>query len=197
MLIVKVGKNFILDLTASRYNEALCAMIECLRFLPLAQALTIAESIPPVYLSKAYLSATYVLADDVINFVVDSQKTSITKSRFCRILWFDTTERLVDLDSISFIDLIHMFYQMGYLGETTLLSKFKKPNLPTMWNGLFMLLFKSLSERVSCSDSASKLFYTIRYGLYHGINLDYGYILWTQLILSTPSSTRNTKITCA
>ena len=45
-----------------------------------------------------------------------------------------------------------------------------------------MLLFKSFSEHVAGSDSASKLIYNILFGLYHGIKLDYGSILCMQLI---------------
>ncbi|CAH1451329.1 unnamed protein product [Lactuca virosa] len=142
-------------------------MIECLHLSPLAQALTMAESVPLVHLLKTYAYTSYVLADDVINFEVYSRKTSISKSRFCRILGFDSTEGLVDLDSISSTDLIHMFYHMGYLGDITLLSKFREPNLPTMWNGLFTLCFKSLSKRIVGSDSGSNLFYTIIFGIYH------------------------------
>lgn len=70
-----------------------------------------------------------------------------------------------------------MFYQMGYLENFTLLSMFRKPNLPPMRNELFTLLFKSFSKRVTGSNSANKLFCTIIYGLYTGINLDYGSIL--------------------
>ncbi|CAI9264564.1 unnamed protein product [Lactuca saligna] len=135
LLNVKSGQNLILDLTASRYNEALKPMIECMRFSPLAQALTMVESIPLLHLSKAYTFVSYLLANGVINFEFDSRKTSISKSQFSRILGFDSTEGLVDPDLISSTDLIHMFYHMGYLEDITLLSKFRKPNLPTMWNG--------------------------------------------------------------
>lgn len=89
-----------------------------------------------------------------------------------------------------------MFYQMGYMGNLTILSKFKKPNLPPMWNGLFTLIFKSFSDRIIGSDSESKLFYNILYGLYYEINLDYGSILWAQLVQSTVSSTRHSEISC-
>lgn len=99
------------------------------------------------------------------------------------------SEGLVDPDSISSVDLIHMFYQMSYNGDLTLLSKFKKYNLPPVWNGLFTLMFKSFSKRIASSDNASKLFTTIIYGLYHDINLDYDSIMWEQLIQSTYSTT--------
>ena len=57
--------------------------------------------------------------------------------------------------------------------------------------------FKSFSERVAGSDNTSKLFYTLLYGLYYGINLDYGLILWSQLIQITVSISHNTEISCA
>ncbi|CAI9302534.1 unnamed protein product [Lactuca saligna] len=88
MLNVKPGQNMILDLTASRYNEALRPMVECLRFSPLAQALTMAESIPLIHLSNAYSSTSFIQANDVITFEVASCKISITKDLFYRILGF-------------------------------------------------------------------------------------------------------------
>lgn len=43
----------------------------------------------------------------------------------------------------------------------------------------------------------SKLVYTLIYGLYHDINLDFGSIIWTQFIQSSFSSTHHTEISCA
>lgn len=93
------------------------------------------------------------------------------------MLGLDTSEGLVVFDLISSTEPINMFFQMDYLEDITLLSKLRKHNLPPVWYGLFTLLFKSLLERVAGSDSVSKLFFTILYGLYKDINLDYGSIL--------------------
>ena len=86
---------------------------------------------------------------------------------------------------------------MGNYNYLEILSRFKKPNLPPTWNGLFTLIFQSFSKRVTGSDSASKLFLTILYGVYSGINLDYGLVLWAQLVQSTISVTRHLHISCA
>ena len=59
MLTVKHGQNLIIDLDFSHYNELLRTMVECLKFLPLAQALTMVETVSLVYLSKTYASAIY------------------------------------------------------------------------------------------------------------------------------------------
>lgn len=48
-------------------------------------------------------------------------------------------------------------------------------------------------KHVASYDGASKLCYTIIYGLYHGLNLDYGSFLCTQIIQSTTSTTCNTE----
>lgn len=67
--------------------------------------------------------------------------------------------------------------QMGYKESIGTVSKFKKPNLPPIWNGLVKLLFKSFSEWVTGSDCASKLLITMMYDIYSGINLDYRTVL--------------------
>nr|KAJ0218696.1 hypothetical protein LSAT_V11C300141820 [Lactuca sativa] len=84
--------------------------------------------------------------------------------------------------------------KMGYTETLTTVTKFKKSCLPPQWNGLFTLLFKGLSERSAGSDGASKAFMTVLYGLYSGLNLDYGAIIWQQLIQSLLSSSKHSKI---
>ena len=94
MLNVKPSLNLILNLDASRYNEALKPMIECPRYSPLAHALTMVDNVPFVHLSKAYSSATYNQQKGVIHLL--PTKTSISKSRFCRILGLTTIEGPID-----------------------------------------------------------------------------------------------------
>lgn len=197
MLNVKSNQNLIIDLDASRYNALIIPLIEWLKFSPLMKALTMYEVVPLVYLSNAFSTTIYNKSKDVINFEISNNKTSILKANFCKLLGLVTPEVSVDLESIPETSMIEMFHQMGYTGDISLLSKFRKSFLPPMWNGLFTLLFKSLSESVSGYDSASKVFYTLIYGLYHGINLDCGSIIWAQFIQSTSSSTRHTEISCA
>ncbi|KAI3701012.1 hypothetical protein L2E82_45654 [Cichorium intybus] len=165
MLDVKPNQNMIIDLDSSRYNAILQPMMECLKYSRISQALTMSESVPVVHLSSAYSSAIYNKAEETISFEVASHKTSISKSRFSRLLGFTSHDNLVDPDSIS-------------------------------CNGLFTLLFKGLSERVAGSDSTSRLFYTIIYGLYHSINLDFGFVLLNQLVQSLTSSTHHMEISC-
>ncbi|CAI9283440.1 unnamed protein product [Lactuca saligna] len=86
---------------------------------------------------------------------------------------------------------------MGYTEVLTSVARFKKSCLPPQWNGLFTVLFKGLSERSSGSDGASRLFLTIMYGVYNGINLDYGFVLWQQLIQSLSSSSRHSEVSLA
>lgn len=86
---------------------------------------------------------------------------------------------------------------MAYMEYLAVVSKFKNPNLPPMWNGLFILFFNIFSERVTDSDSASTFFLTIIYGVYSGVNLDYGSVLWAQLFQSILSVTRHNEISYA
>ena len=89
---------------------------------------------------------------------------------------------MVDPDSITIAAIMEMFYQMGYKETLTSISKFRKPNFSPQWNGIFTLLFKSFSERVTGFDCANKLFMTIIYGIYTGENIEFGAVLWAQLV---------------
>ena len=90
-----------------------------------------------------------------------------------------------------------MFYNVGYCENLVDVSKIKKPNLPLVWNGLFTLILESFTERETRSDCASKLFMIIIYGAYFGVHIDYGIVLWAQLVQSTLSLIRHNKISCA
>lgn len=74
--------------------------------------------------------------------------------------------------------LLDMSYQMGYKENLTAVLKFRKPNLPAQWNDLFTLLFKAFSKWVIGSICASKMFMEIMYGIYYGLNVDLGVVLW-------------------
>ncbi|CAI9278326.1 unnamed protein product [Lactuca saligna] len=104
---------------------------------------------------------------------------------------------MINPETISNVAIFEMLYQMWYKETPTAVSKFKKSNLPPTWNALFTILFKSFSERVTGNDCASKLFIGLMYGLYTGLNVDYGSILWAQLIQSTHSVARHSEISCA
>ncbi|KAL7587405.1 hypothetical protein Lser_V15G38240 [Lactuca serriola] len=145
-------------------------------------------------MSKAYSTAAYVKEEERISIKVFEKKTSITKTRFSSLLGLANDETLINPYSISTAQIIDMFSKMGYTYPIPSITKFKKSNLPPLWSGLFTHLFKAFLERVSGSDCASKSFMTIIYGLFHGISLNCGSVLWDQLVQSTNSTTRHNKI---
>lgn len=100
----------------------------------------------------AYSTASYQKGEELISFQIHNHKTQITKSRFYNLLGLPQGRDLIDPESVSNSALLEMFYQMGYKETLAAISKFKKPNLSPIWNGLFMLLFNSFSEKVTSSD---------------------------------------------
>jgi len=154
-------------------------MIECLKFSRLSQALTATAQVPLVHLSTAYSSAVYNKNDQSISFEVASNKTSVSLSRFRKLFDLPSSEHTIHPDSVSPANIQNAFYRIGYSGDISKLSNFMKSSLPPVWNGLFTILFKSFSERVAGSDSASKLFYTLMYGLYSRADIDFGFVIWT------------------
>lgn len=187
----------IIDLDATRYNALLLPIIEYLKFSPLRKASTMPDEVPLVHLARAFSSAIYNIPDDVISFEVANHKTSINKPNFCKLLGPVSSDVVVDSESIPITSLIEMFYQMGHTGDISLLSRFRKSFLPLMWNDLFTILFKSLSERVACSDNTSKLVYKLLFELLYGVNLDFSSVIWAQFVQSTNSTTQHTEVLCS
>lgn len=74
VLNIKPNQNLDLDLESSKYAEYLKPMIECLRYSPLAQALTMVESVLLIHLWKAFSTANYKHNEAMITFKVDSHK---------------------------------------------------------------------------------------------------------------------------
>ncbi|CAI9263690.1 unnamed protein product [Lactuca saligna] len=143
MLSIKPNQNMIIDLDASRYNELIRPMIDCLKFSPLMKVLTLAEIVSLVHLSKSFLTAINIKSDDIINFEVANHKTSISKPHLCKLLGLTTSEVSVDPESIPSISMIEMLYHMGYSGDISLLSKFRKssrPNILTLQTSTFVML---------------------------------------------------------
>ncbi|KAL7582391.1 hypothetical protein Lser_V15G42272 [Lactuca serriola] len=186
--------NLIIDLTLHVYDAFMFPIIECLKYSRLAPALTKVEVVPMECLSQIFSTAHYDKSVDRIFFDILDHKASISKQRFCSLLGFEPDSSRVNPDSIPVGQLFSMFYNMGYIEVLTMVTKFKKSCLPPQWNGFFTVLFKGLSERSAGSDGASRLFITILYGVYNGINLDYGSVLWQQLIQSLASTSRHSEI---
>lgn len=128
-------------------------------------------------LCKAYSSASYIKEENKIIFDIHDQKTSITKSRLCSLLGLPQSEDMINLETISNDALLEMFYKMGYKETLSMVSKFHKPNLPPQWNALFTILFKGFSKCITGLDCVSKLFMTLIYGLYIGMNIYFGAVL--------------------
>ena len=171
---IRTQQSLVIDLNPLVYDHYMYPIVECLKYSPLVLALSKVEIVPMECLSQVFSTAHYDKSVDRIYFDILSNKTSISKQRFCWLLGFEPDESRVNPDSISVGQLFSMFYDMGYTEILTTVTKFKKSCLPPQWNGFFTLLFKGLSERSVGSDGASKFCMTILYGLYNGINLDYG-----------------------
>lgn len=130
-------------------------------------------------LSQVYTTASYDKNKERIYFQIFSHKASNSKGRLCSLLQLVVDSSVISPDFITTTQLFSMLYEMGYTNVLTTVTKVKKLCLLPKWNGLLTLLIKSLAERSSGSDGTSKGFLTLLYGLYNGINLDYGSIIWS------------------
>ncbi|KAL7597529.1 hypothetical protein Lser_V15G21757 [Lactuca serriola] len=197
ILPIRPQQSLIIDLTPHSYDAFMFPIIECLKYSPIAPALTRAEAVPMEFLSQIFATAHYDKVVNRIFFDVFEHKASISKQRFCTLLGFEPDSSRVNPGTIPMGHLFNMFYNMGYTEVLTTVTKFKKSCLPPQWNGMFTVLFKGLSERSVGSDGSSRLFLSIMYGVYNGINMDYGSVLWQQLIQSLSSTSRHSEISYA
>ena len=197
LLFIKLNQNLVIDLASCKYDSYMLPIVECVKHYPLTVTLTMMENIPVSLLSKAYSSASFIKEEQKITFEIQNCKTSISKSRFFLVLGLRQSDDMINPESVTSAALLKMFYQMWYKETLIVVSKFWKPNLLPQWNDLFTLLFKDFSERVTGSDCASKLFMEIIYGIYTGLNTEYGVVLWFQVIQITYSTTRQSEVSCA
>ncbi|KAL7595628.1 hypothetical protein Lser_V15G29607 [Lactuca serriola] len=197
ILPIRPQQCLVIDLTPQAYDSYVFPIIECLKYSQIAPALSWVESVPMTMLSQVYATAYYDKAVERVFFEVADHKTSISRQRFCTLLGFAADSSRINLETIPVGLLYSMFYNMGYTEVLISVAKFKKSCLPPLWNGLFTVLFKGLSERSSGSDGASRLFLSIMYAVYNGVNLDFGLVLWQQLIQSLSSSSRHSEVSYA
>ena len=196
LLAIKPNQNMIIHLNPFLYDSYMLHVVECLKYSPLVIALTQVELVPLSLLSQVYSTTTYDKNKERVYFQIFNHKASISKGRFCSLLGLAVDASVISPDFITTTQLFTMFYEMGYTEVLTTFTKFKKSCLPPQWNGLLTILHKGLSERVGGFDGSNKCFMTILYGLYNGINLDYGSLIWSQLVHSLNSSTKHSEVSC-
>lgn len=165
LLAIKANQNMIIEMSPFLYNSYMLHVVECLKYSPLLLALTQVEAVPMSLLSQVYSSATYDKNKDRIYFTIHDKKSSISKAKFCSILGLAVDSSIISPDFITTTQLFTMMYEMGYTDVLTTIAKVKKSCLPSQWNGLLTLLIKGLAERCGGSDTTSKGFLTILYGL--------------------------------
>ncbi|KAL7612051.1 hypothetical protein Lser_V15G04885 [Lactuca serriola] len=197
LLTIKPNQNMIIEMSPFLYDSYMLYVVECLKYSPLVLALTQVEAIPMSLLSQVYTTASYDRHKDRIFFSIHDKKTSVSKTRFCTLLGLAVDSSVISPDFITTTQIFTMIYEMGYTDVLTSIAKVKKSCLPSQWNGLLTLLIKGLAERCGGSDTTSKGFLTILYGLYNGINLDYRSIIWAQVVQSLNTTARHSEISCA
>ncbi|CAI9286301.1 unnamed protein product [Lactuca saligna] len=94
LLGIKANQNLILDLDPSKYDAFLQPLIECLRHSLLAGALSKLVHVTLVHLSNAFSTAHYKESSATIIFELGNQQTTITKSRFSRLLGLSSARDL-------------------------------------------------------------------------------------------------------
>lgn len=76
-------------------------------------------------------------------------------------------------DAVTSEQVLDMLNEMGNQPSLSIVSHFKKSNIPGVWSFLFGITLRCLTGRSFGLDKAKLKFYTIMDGLYYGLNVDY------------------------
>ena len=101
ILPIRPQQSLVIDLNPLVYDHYMYPIVECLKYSPLVLALSKVEIVPMECLSQVFSTAHYDKSVDRIYFDILSNKTSISKQRFCWLLGFEPDESRVNPDSIS------------------------------------------------------------------------------------------------
>ncbi|KAL7604320.1 hypothetical protein Lser_V15G18157 [Lactuca serriola] len=104
ILPIRLQQSLIIDLTPHAYDAFMFPIIECLKFSPLAPALTKVEAVPMECLSQIFSTAHYDKSVDRIFFDILDHKASISKQRFCSLLGFEPDSSRVNPESIPVVE---------------------------------------------------------------------------------------------
>ena len=103
-------QNCFADLDYTKYPPQLHVLIEFLRSSVLNKALTAHAEVSTKALTKAYSSAKYNSAKNVMEFDLETGKrTAISKTSFTKLLDLSTDPALTDPDLVTSIDMINAF----------------------------------------------------------------------------------------
>lgn len=97
------------------------------------------------WLTLAYSTALYNKDRDLITFQMETKgKQNLTKKQFTRILMLKSHG---SFETLAFDQVLAMLNEMGYNPPITLISAFRKFNLPSMWCFLFGVFIRCLTGR--------------------------------------------------
>lgn len=96
-LIVKLNRNMIVDLDASKCSNVIQPLIECLNQFFLKNALVYHEEVPLYALILAYSIKNYNKSKDVMSFEIHEHKMSIIKANFIKFLGLSTRDSYPNL----------------------------------------------------------------------------------------------------
>lgn len=197
MLNIKLNQNMVVGLDPLKYSNLVQPLIVYLDHSMLKKALILSENVPLSQLPMAYSTAIYKMKLKIMNFEIQGEKTSISKTCFCKFLGVPIVKDSISPYSIPAMIIIQVYQQMGYNFDLSFLSNFKMSALRPIWNSLFTIIFGCFSEKATDSDSASHIFHILLYGFYSGDNVNIVIVLWEQFVQSPVLKTNDTEISCA
>lgn len=112
---------------------------------------------------------------------MESQNSKhLTRKQFTQILRLPLKGQFETPTTDQILD---MFNEMGNQTPITLVSSFKKENLPSIWNFFFRIKLRCLTGQSTGMEKSKHQFYSVVAGLYYNMQVDYALLLWAEFLL--------------
>lgn len=134
LLNIKLNQNMVLLLDPTKYSPLVQPLISCLDHSVSKKYLVLVEDVPISQLQLAFSTASYNKQMDVMKFLLQGVKTTISNSNFCKLLGLSIVEDLISPNNIYTLTIIQVYNQMGYISDLSVLSRLKKFSLTPIWN---------------------------------------------------------------
>ncbi|KAL7615706.1 hypothetical protein Lser_V15G03411 [Lactuca serriola] len=186
----------------SLYNAPLKLMIKFLQNHPLYGPFdAFTDVVPLSTLFKCAFSAYRPLNNlqEVHLNLVDDSLVILSKEKFLNIINL-LIHPSIKVFTPSMADITSALYQMGYQKKIKGIGKFKKSQLPTVWQYVCHYVIHSLSGRTGGIDNMGLKLLELVWSIFTGHDVNYGQILWDDFLRYIPKESpkeKPTKLTFA
>nr|GFB85379.1 hypothetical protein [Tanacetum cinerariifolium] len=179
---LRIGRsNFRLPSDIQSKEPTLQVVYDVLRNSPFFRVFLVTADVPEIYMQEFW--ATAKLHQHSIRFKMDTKKHVLALEAFREMLHISPRILGQPFDELPFEEEILEF--LRFLGHSTQIKTLTDVNVNKLyqpWRSFVAVINKCLTGKSSGIDSLRTSQAQILWGLYHGRNVDYAYLIWEDFV---------------